>query len=258
MLSPRKLMLCGATVLIAGCGSAASAATPGTSPSGGARGAFGGGASGQLVQINGATLTLSTTNGDVTVTYASTTPVTQATTGVTADIVSGSCVVIIGTKDAAGAVTASSVRLTQAAKGACAAGNGFGGGAGGGFPGRPSGAARPSNAPTPNPNAAVVSGMVTNVVGTSVTVKATSGTITTVTVPTTIPVNETQAASASDLAVDDCLLARGPKSTSGAIAATALTIEPATPNGTCTVVGFGGRRGGGGFGGGAAAPTAAA
>jgi DUF4097 and DUF4098 domain-containing protein YvlB len=255
MFSPQKLMLGAATLLLAGCGSAVSAGTSTASPTAGAgtRGAFGGGASGQLVQINGTTLTLSTTNGDVTVTYASTTPVTQATTGVTADIVSGTCVVVIGTKDAAGAVTASSVRLSQAVNGACAAGNGFGGG----FQGRPSGAARPSNAPTPNPNAATVSGLVTSVVGTSVTVKATSGTITTLTIPTTIPVNETQAASASDLAVDDCLLARGPKSTSGAIAATALTIEPATPNGTCTVVGFGGRRGGG-FGGGAPAPTAAA
>jgi hypothetical protein len=256
MFSPRKLMLGAATLLLAGCGSAASAGTSTASPTPGTggRGAFGGGASGQLVQINGTTLTLSTTNGDVTVTYASTTPITQATTGVTADIVSGTCVVIVGTKDAAGAVTARSVRLTQAVNGACAAGNGFGGAAGG-FPARPSGAARPSNAPTPNPNAATFSGMVTSVVGTSVTVKASSGTTTTVTVPTTVAVNESQTASASDLAVDDCLLARGTKGTSGAIAATALTIEPATSNGTCTVVGFGGRRGGG-FGGGVPTPAA--
>ncbi|HWF58570.1 MAG TPA: hypothetical protein VG520_09465 [Candidatus Dormibacteraeota bacterium] len=249
MFSPRKLMLCAGTLLLAGCGSAASAGTPTPSPSAGAaRGAFGGGATGQLVQINGTTLTLSTTNGDVTVTYASTTPITQATTGVTADIVSGSCVLIIGTKDAAGAVTASSVRLTQAVNGACATGNG------GGFTGRPSGAPRPSNLPTPNPNAATVSGMVTSVVGESVTVKAANGTTTTLTVPTTVTVNESQPAAASDLVVDDCLLARGQKGTSGAIAATALTIEPATPNGTCTVVGFGGRRGGGG----GAVPTPAA
>lgn len=258
MFSPRKLMLCGATLLLAGCGSAAAAAgTAPATPTGGAgaRGAFGGGASGQLVQINGTTLTLSTTNGDVTVTYTSTTPITRASTGVTADIVSGSCVVILGTKDAGGAVTATSVRLTQAVSGACATGTGFPGGGAGGFPGRPSGAARPSNAPTPNPNAAVVSGMVMNVAGTSMTVKSASGTTTTVTVPTTVAVNESQTASGSDLAVDDCLLARGAKGTSGAVAATALTIEPATPNGTCTVVGFGGRRGGG-FGGGAPTPAA--
>lgn len=255
MLSPRKLMLCGATLLLAGCGSAASAGTSPATPTAGtgARGAFGGGASGQLVQINGTTLTLSTTNGDVSVTYTSTTPITQATTGVTADIVSGSCVVITGTKDAGGAVTATSVRLAQAVNGACATGNGFRGGAAA----LPSGAGRPSNAPTPNPNAAIVSGMVTNVVGTAVTVKASSGTTTTVMVPTTVAVNESQTASGSDLVVDDCLLARGTKGSSGAITATALTIEPATSNGTCTVVGFGGRRGGG-FGGGAPAPTAAA
>jgi hypothetical protein len=263
MLSPRKLMLFGATLLLAGCGSAASAGTSPPTPTAGtgARGAFGGGASGQLVQINGTTLTLSTTNGDVTVTYTSTTPITQTTTGVTADIVSGTCVVIVGTKDATGAVTATSVRMTQAVNGACATGNAFRGGAGGSFPARPSGAARPSNAPTPNPNAAVISGVVASVLGTSVTVRASSGTTTTVTVPTTVAVNESQTASGSDLAVDDCLLARGPKGTSGAIAATALTIEPATSNGTCTVVGFGGRRGGGfggGGGGGAAAPTAGA
>jgi hypothetical protein len=76
------------------------------------------------------------------------------------------------------------------------------------------------------------------------------------TVPTTITVNESQAATVSDLAVDDCLLARGAKNAAGVVAATALTIEPATSNGTCTVVGRGGF---GGFGrGGGTPPTAGA
>jgi hypothetical protein len=255
MISPQRLMLCGATMIIAGCGGAATAATSAATPTAGARGAFGGGTSGQLVQVSGTTLTLSTTNGDVTVTYASTTPITQASTGVAADIVSGSCVTIVGTKGSAGAVTATSVRLTQATNGTCAAGNRPGGA--GGFPARPSGAARPSGVPTPNPNTTVVSGMVTQVVGTSVTVKSSGGTTSTVTVPTTVPVNESQPATPSDLVVNDCLLARGQKNASGVVSATALTIEPATSNGTCTVVGFGGRRGGG-FGGGGAQPTAPA
>ena len=248
MVYARKLMLCGAALLIAGCGSATAAATS-VSPTGSQRGGFGGGTSGQLVQISGMTLTLSTTNGDVNVTYTRTTPITQASTGATADIVSGSCVVIIGTKDSSGAVTASSVRLNTAVNGVCTNGNARPGGAGG-FPARPSGAAAPSGAPTLNPKAAFVSGLVTAVTGTSVTVRLAGGATTTVTVPTSITVNESRTASPSDLTVDVCLLARGPKNASGVVAATALTVEPASANGTCTVVGFGGGRGGrGGFGG---------
>jgi hypothetical protein len=250
MISATRLMLCGATVLIAGCGSAATAASSAATPTPAARGAFGGGTSGQLVQVNGTTLTLSTTNGDVTVTYTSTTPITRASTGVSADIVAGTCVTVIGTKDSTGAVTATSVRLTQAVNGACAGGLGARPG-GGGFPG---GGSRPSGAPTFNPNIATVSGLVTTVSGTSVTVMQTNGTSTTVVVPTTITVNESQTASASDLVVSDCLLARGPKSTAGVVAATAMTIEPATSNGTCTVVGRGGF---GGFGGGRGTPPTA-
>lgn len=252
MIHARTLMLCGATLLVAGCGSATAAATSPT-PAAGQRGGSGGGTSGQLVQIDGTTLTLSTTTGDVKVTYTSTTPITQTSTGSTADIVTGSCVVIVGTKDATGAVTANSVRLTPALNGACTGGNNARPGGGGSFPARPSGGAFPSGAPTPNPNAAFASGLVTAVSGTSVTVGQTGGTASTVTVPTTVTVNESHAASASDLAVDICLLARGPKNSSGVVAATALTIQPAAANGTCTVVGFGGGRGGGrggGFGGG--------
>jgi hypothetical protein len=253
MISAPRLMLVGATLLIAGCGSAATAASSAATPTPAARGGFGGGTSGQLVQMNGTTLTLSTTNGDVQVTYTSSTPITQASTGVTADIVAGTCVTVVGTKDSAGAVTAATVRLTQAVNGACARGNGVGAG-GGGFPGRPNGSSPAVGAPTPNPNAAIVSGLVTTVNGTAVTVQQTSGTSTTVTVPTTIAVNESQAATASDLVVDDCLLARGAKNTAGVVAATALTIEPATSNGTCTVVGRGGF---GGFGRGSGTPPTA-
>jgi DUF4097 and DUF4098 domain-containing protein YvlB len=253
MTRSRILMLCGATLLVAGCGSAATAATSSPTPSTAGRGAFGGGVSGQLVQMSGQTLTLSTTSGDVTVTYASTTPITQASTGVSADIIAGTCVAVVGTKDSTGAVTATSVRLTQPVNGACVSGNGIRGG-GGGFGARPSGAPRPSGVPTPNPNTAIVSGLVTAVNGTSVTVQPTTGAITTVTVPTTVTVNESQPATASDLAVDDCLLARGAKNSAGVIAATALTIEPATSNGTCTVVGRGGF---GGFGRGSGTPPTA-
>jgi hypothetical protein len=270
MVHAKKLMLCGGAMLLAGCGSAAASSATSPTPTAGQRGGgtgAGAGTSGQLVQINGTTLVLSTTNADVNVTYTSTTPITQASTGPTADIVTGSCVVIIGTKDSAGSVTATSVQLRAAVSGACtnaAAGGGAAGGGrpggGAGFPGRPSGAAAPSGAPTLNPNAAFVNGLVTAVTGTSITVQQTSGTPSTVTVPTTITVNESRTAAASELAVDDCLLARGAKNASGVVAATALTIEPASPSGTCTVVGFGGGRGGfgGRAGGGAPVPTAGA
>ena len=258
----RYLTVGAGMLLIAGCGSATASGTSATPTAGGfgARGAFGGGGtSGQLVQVNGTTLTVSTTKGDVTVTYTGSTPITQASTGPTADIVAGSCVVIVGTKDATGAVTASSVSLRPAVNGACT-GTGFGGAGGGGFT-RPSGAPTRSGVPTLNPNTTFVNGMVTAVSGTQMTVQSATGSSTTITVPTTLTVNETQPASASDLTVNICLLARGTKDSSGVVAATALTIEPLSPSGTCIIVGgrggFGGFGRGGGGGGGGGAPTSA-
>jgi hypothetical protein len=261
-----KLLLCGSVAAVAGCGSAAASSSPASAatPGAGAR-AGAGGAAGQLVQVNGSTLTLSTTSGDVSVVYTTSTTITSTSTGSTGDIVAGTCVVIVGQKDSTGLVTATSVRLSQAVNGSCAAA-----GAGrGGFPGgtppsfSPRASARPSGAPTLNPNTAFVSGLVTVVSGEVVTVQASTGSTSSVTVPTTLSVTESSSGTAADLTVDSCVRAVGPKDSSGAVQARALTIQPTGATGACTfggAGGFGGRfggGGGGGFGGGAAPTTAA-
>src|SRR5207244_1785618 len=70
-----------------------------------------GGASGQLVQINGNTLILTGANGDVTVTYTTTTTITKMSTATLADITAGECIFANGAKDSSGLITATSVRL---------------------------------------------------------------------------------------------------------------------------------------------------
>ncbi|MGA8923896.1 MAG: hypothetical protein WB682_12195, partial [Candidatus Dormiibacterota bacterium] len=76
------LVVIGAAIVAAACGSAASASNPATaSPSPGAgAAAFRNGASGQLVQINGQTLIITGPNGDTTVSYSASTPITKTST----------------------------------------------------------------------------------------------------------------------------------------------------------------------------------
>jgi hypothetical protein len=259
MPSPTKLLLCCSVIAVAGCGSAVAsngaggAATP--SASGRAAAA---GTAGQLVQVSGTKLTLSTTNGDVAVAYTSATVITTTSTGSPGDIVTGTCVAIVGQKDSTGAVTATTVRLSRPVNGSCALGRPAG--AGGGSPRAfPSGGARPSGAPAPNPNAAVISGMVTAVTGDTVTVRTPAGATSSATVPTTLSVTESSPATPADLTVNSCLRAVGRKDAQGVVQATALTIQPPNAGGTCMFTGGGGGfgfGGGRGFGGGPPSPAA--
>lgn len=245
-----------AALAVAACGSTGSAA--GNSSSSSTSGAGGNGqgaarqgrngAAGELVQINGATLVLNTTNGDVTVKIGGSTPVTQTHTGTVADIVVGSCIVATGKKDSSGTVTASAVRVSPAVNGAC---TGPGLGAFGGQPrngATPRADASPNPSRTPNPNAGMVRGLVTLVSGTTVTVHDPRGGSGSVTVPTTVRVTTSSTGSTADLALGQCVLAVGSKDSAGVVSATGLSIVPAGPSGCFT--GGNGRGLGGGFGGG--------
>ena len=243
-----------AALALAACGGSAGAASASPSSSAGQRG-FNRGAAGELVQLNGNTLVLSTNNGDTTVQTSPTTTVQKASTGSFADIVQGSCVFATGTKDASGTVSAAMVTVSNAVNGTCRM-NRFGGGASG----APGNAAAPNPARTPNPNrgpcanqpnCAFVSGLVTAVQGTKLTVQTLSGPIQNLEVPTTVRVNKITQASLSDLAVDQCVAAAGARNSSGTVQATNLTIVPPGPSGCFTGGGFGrfgGGRGGGGGG----------
>src|SRR5580704_6535520 len=253
-----RAILAVAGVAVVACGSAAASGGPTSapSPSPGARRGFSGNAAfGQLVQINGPTLILSNANGDSTVTYAATTTITQTATGTVADITAGSCITAAGTKGGGGIVTAASVTLSAPVSGSCArpAGGFGGGGTGGTFSPRPS-----FSPPAAAAGFTAVRGQVKSVSGTSVTVTATTGAVTTIDVPTTVRVTTSSVVTAAALQTGQCLTAIGTKASSGVVAARALTISPAGANG-CTA-GFGGGRfgGGGGFaGGGGGAPIGA-
>jgi hypothetical protein len=236
-----------ALVGVAACGSAR-AASSSASPTPDRTGQNRGGGAGQLVQINGQTLILTGASGDITVTFSSTTSFTRTSTAVLADIVPGQCVVATGQKDSAGALTAMTVRLSPKPTSGCGAGQ-FG-------PPNQSPGASPRPIPSGQPAAAFVSGEVTAATGTSITVLTASSGTQTITVPTTASVTRTASAASTDLRTGECLRANGARDSAGTVAATAITITPAGPSGTCaTGLGGGGGRGRPGASPGASAPN---
>ncbi|HXA41367.1 MAG TPA: hypothetical protein VNV65_00485 [Candidatus Solibacter sp.] len=258
-------LVAAASVLLGACSIGASAGAPTASPSANARQGARNGAAGELVKISGTTLVVNSANGDVTVVYSDSTLFLKTSTGSFADILAGTCMIATGQKDATGAVTAATVRLSDKVNGACQAGGPGGPGAG------PQGTPPPTPQASPRANRAnfsFVAGEVTSVAGTTITVKNAAGTLQTVTVPTTVRVTKSASASASDLALHQCLTAAGSKDSSGKVTARAISIVPAGPSGCSTGGrgffgggGFGGGGGGGfggggggGFGGGGAAP----
>jgi hypothetical protein len=262
----RLLIATGAVTMlvVVACGSSSAAGVSTSTSSGASGGGAAGrnGTAGELVQINGNTLILNTQSGDVTVQTTSATTVQKTSTGSVADIVVGTCIGATGSKDASGAVTANSVRLSEKVGGTCN-GGAFGGAPGGGGRGNggadtrtpPAGSAQP----TPPANFASLRGEVSAVAGTSVSVLSSTGVATTITVPTTVAVTRSATASLSDLSTGQCVLATGSKDSTGAVAARSLSIVPAGPSGCFT--GRGGfRRGGagGGAGGGGAGSSGSA
>jgi hypothetical protein len=246
----RLLTIAGLGAAVVGLAACGIGSTGSAAPAASASPRFGGrnGASGELVKINGMTLVVNNQNGDITVLYTSSTTFQRTSTGTLADIATGKCLVATGQKDAAGAVTAATVRLTDKVSGACTLGGGGfgpGGGPGNGTP--------PTPRPTPpagRPNFSFVAGEVTAVAGTAITVKDSTGASQTVTVPTTVRVSKSSPASASDLALHQCLTANGTRDSSGKVTARAISIVPPGPSGCATFGRFGGGGGGGGFGGG--------
>jgi hypothetical protein len=230
-----------AAFLLVACGGTASAAKSSTTPSPGTGNAFRNGASGQLVQVNGQTLILTGPNGDITVTYSTTTTFTKTSVATLADITRGTCIVANGVKDTSGAITATNVRISPRTAAGCA-----------GRPIAPSpvpGASPPPGAsprPSGQPNAAFVSGEVTAVSGTSVTVMTQANGTQTIKVAAAVTVTKSAIVSASDLQNGQCVRANGSRNSAGDVQATSITITPAGPSGTCT-----GGGGGRGFGGGA-------
>lgn len=233
-----------AVALIAACGSKANASSAAASPTPDRGAQFRNGGTGQLVQINGQTLILTGASGDTVVTLSATTTLSRTSVAALADVVPGVCIVATGRKDASGALTATTVRISAKGPSGCGAG-GFGPGAGTGASPPPGASPRPT--PSGLPNAAFSAGEVTAASGTSITVVTAAAGSQVITVPTTAAITKTYGASTTDLHTGECIRATGPKDAAGAIQATSIAITPAGASGTCAT-GFGGGRGPGGGG----------
>jgi hypothetical protein len=247
------------TLALAACGSTPASSTGSNStasPSGNANAnARRGGTAGELVRINGSSLVVSTQSGDVNVSVGSSTPVTKTRTGSVADITNGTCIVATGTKNVAGVLTASTVRIGPMVNGSCTGTFGGPGGPGGG---NPNASPDPSRSPRPSPGGtppAFARGQVTTVSGTAVTLQDASNNnaATTITVPTTVRVSVSQTITATGLSVGDCVLANGQKDTAGTVQARSVNVVPPGPSGCFTGGAGGGFGRGGGFGGGGGA-----
>ena len=278
VLTALALTACGPASASGDSGAPAAGSTPaptGTAGAGGAGGQRQPGVNGLIAAVNGSTMQVQTRTDQTAVSWTDATTFTTVATGALTDVTVGSCVTVLepatsgtatgsaGTTPAT-QVTAASVEVRPATNGECAAG--FGGGApgAGGTPpaGAPTGA--PTGTATNGPGGRggadfgrrAVAGLVTAVSGDTLTVQETmrvrgtasstataSPTTTSVTVTTTSSTTYTaqKTGAATDVAVGECASALGKADDTGAVAATAITLRPAT-NGSCTT-GFGGRGG---------------
>ncbi len=82
--------------------------------SNGARGFFGGGVTGQVKSLNGNTLQISTAQNVTTVTLSSSTVIDKTTAGATTDLQPGDRVLVTGSRDSSGNVTATQVLILPA------------------------------------------------------------------------------------------------------------------------------------------------
>ncbi len=203
-------------VMLAGCGSV-TATTPHSSPTPTTHAHKGGSASGQLVAVNATTLTLTGIHGDVPVDYTSKTRVDQLETVPLSAITTGLCVAVFGQWAANASINASRVSVTPA--GRCTATH------------TPQ-ASSSAGATTHRTGAAV--GTVTAVTPTSLTLRASSGAVVSVSIPTTVQVTKITTATSSTLQVNQCILAVGPVAPSGTVQAKTLTITLPNTAGTCT------------------------
>lgn len=249
-VAPVVALSCG-LLLLAGCSSTASTATPDARPSAGARNGGGsargmgandpGRVSGEIAAVDGKTLQVQGEDSQTAVTYTSKTTFTAQVAGTVSDLAKGDCVVVFSSSAGQDAteVTATSVTSSvAAADGTCTSGFGGGGTRPSGAPsGMPSGAA-PSGGPSgmPNGGARPQSGEVTVVDGDTLTVavkqQGSNGT-TPLTVKTTsdttVTVAEKSKSSAAKVGV--CATANGEADDTGMITAKTITLRKAGDDG---------------------------
>jgi Domain of unknown function (DUF5666) len=227
------LTLTGATALsVAACGASnnskpapsasptSSAATP-SSPSASANGKSW--VSGMIASVSGDAIQVTQQTGSATVDFTPSTEITQVTPGQLTDVTSGSCVVVLPSRESAdtgGTITAQFVRVSPAVDAQCPQ------------PKHPLGAPHSGGPAGHRP----VRGTVASVAGNTITVTDTqaggSTSQTSVTVIDTTKYTKQSATDAQALTQGQCLAARGTKDDSGTLQATAISVQ-SIDNGTC-------------------------
>ena len=256
---PRTLLFSAAAMALAvtlsACGGGGTHAASGTTTTttGGRAGSQGfPGTSGSVAAVSGSSMEVQNQQtGQVTVSWKSSTTFSQTATVAASSVTVGDCVTVIGSS-ASGALTATTVTVSQPdSSGSCST-NPFGGGSGlpgGGFPGGtpPNGGSLPSrpsgSLPAGGSGFGFASGKVSSVGATSLVLYGTSSsgfggnppqgstppttakpTSVTVTVTSSTHYSETESASASSLAVGDCVTANGSTDSTGQVTATNIRI----------------------------------
>ena len=185
--------------------SAASPSAPSASPNGK------GWVSGLIASVSGDAIQVTQKTGNATVDFTPSTKITEVSPAQLTDVTAGSCVAVHPTRGSAGtggAVAAQSVRVSPAIDGKC---------------------------PQPK-HPAGVSGTVASVAGNTITVNGADAngnpSQTNVTVTDTTKYTRQAATDAQALAQGKCIAARGSKDDSGALQASAISVQPAD-NGSC-------------------------
>ena len=186
-------------------------ATPPTSPRNGGRR----GASGTLTKINGDILTLTTSQGSVTVKIISdNTTVQNVTADTLADLHEGQYLIATGSQDANGNVTATSIMIRPQGQGA---------------PPIPFGGATRTN-PTASPRSSGgrrgAGGTLTKIDGNTLTLTTSQGTVTLLFIADNTTIQNFTTGTLADLHEGQSLNVMGPQDAAGNVTATSIIIQP--------------------------------
>ena len=227
-------------------GACSSSATSSTSPAAAAKPGTQGRplASGSISSVSSSSMVVQNarTGNSITVDWSSSTTFNQTVTVSASDLAIGDCAQVLGASASSGPAVARTVSVSMPTSAGCTrpsgvSGRPFGGGGGGGGGGFGGGA----------PSFTSAFGSVISVENGTLTVKGTSSsgsTTTTFSYESTTTFTKVQSAKASSVSSGQCATAFGSSSSSGVVAASAISLRPAGPNG-CSEFGGGGFGGGG-------------
>ena len=169
--------------------------------------------SGTVAAVNGDTLTLTTSQGTVTINISSSTTIEKTVNGTVANLGQGDFVTVSGPADNTGNINATSITVRASGQTSPSTGSTFGNG--GGFTVPNSGAS--------GTGTGITIGTISTVNGNSLTVTTTQGQVTVNIGPDTV-IETTESGSSTDLQTGASLTVAGTTSSSGSINATSITI----------------------------------